>query len=196
MSGSNGYLPRRLYGMAVVGILVVQSSVVGHVRIDSPNGGENYVAGETVQIEWHVVIPHGTQNWDLWYSNSGPEGPWIDVAVDLPPGDTGFDAVHVFDWFVPEDATTEARIRVRQDNQEFDYFDFSDSNFTIEVPALVPCDGDGDSDVDLLDFGLFQLCFGKSDVSPDCEPFDTDLDNEVDLEDFEVFLMVFTGPGD
>lgn len=57
------------------------------------------------------------------------------------------------------------------------------------------CDGDGD--VDLADFGEFQLCFSGPDggpVSEECGCADFDDDGDVDLVDFNAFQLAFTGP--
>lgn len=57
------------------------------------------------------------------------------------------------------------------------------------------CDGDGD--VDLADFGGFQLCFTGpgGTASGDCGCADFDGDGDVDLSDFNAFQLAFTGPG-
>lgn len=58
-------------------------------------------------------------------------------------------------------------------------------------------DFDADGDVDLADFGNFQLCFtgpGGS-ASPDCTCADSDQDGDVDLSDFGQFQLDFTGAG-
>ncbi|MGD9715379.1 MAG: hypothetical protein AB7V46_25485, partial [Thermomicrobiales bacterium] len=56
-------------------------------------------------------------------------------------------------------------------------------------------DMDSDGDVDLLDFGEFQLCFTGQDgvASFECRGADFDGDGDVDLVDFGEFLTAFTG---
>jgi hypothetical protein len=71
-----------------------------------------------------------------------------------------------------------------------------------ESPAM-PGDYDADGDVDLLDFGRFQLCFTGTCAGPPCEPtlyvdhncavMDFDDDGDVDLPDFGQFQIAFTG---
>lgn len=58
-------------------------------------------------------------------------------------------------------------------------------------------DFDEDGDVDLTDFGTFQLCFSGSgvDLEPGCECGDSDGDNDIDLVDFADFQLAYTGPG-
>lgn len=56
------------------------------------------------------------------------------------------------------------------------------------------CDTDGD--VDLADFGRFQLCFGddgEGGLSPQCTCADYDGDLDVDLTDFAEFQLTFSG---
>lgn len=72
---------------------------------------------------------------------------------------------------------------------------------TIEVVAevLTTGDADGDGDVDLLDFGRFQLCFsgeGPATLELGCDIiFDYEPDGNVDLDDFAFFHSNLTGPG-
>jgi len=117
----------------IVAVLASAGTVGAHVELDYPNGGEVLEAGTTAVIEWHVLISHATLNWDLWYSLTGPGGPWIIIAEDLPPGDITAGAVHTFDWSVPGSQSNEVRVRVRQDNDGLDYEDISDDDFTVET---------------------------------------------------------------
>jgi len=55
-------------------------------------------------------------------------------------------------------------------------------------------DADGDCDLDVGDFGDFQVCFGESPVPPGCAAFDFDASGVVDLADFSAFAAGFTGP--
>jgi hypothetical protein len=73
---------------------------------------------------------------------------------------------------------------------------------SVEVTAVVPSlaggdgDCDGDNDVDLRDFGHFQLCFAGpgTPVSKACRCADFNGDEDVDLIDFGAFQKAFTGP--
>jgi hypothetical protein len=66
------------------------------------------------------------------------------------------------------------------------------------VLAGGPGDCDGDSDIDLVDFATFQICFtgpGGGPLSAECECADFDGDDDIDLADFNAFQLAFTGPG-
>lgn len=66
------------------------------------------------------------------------------------------------------------------------------------APGLVPPDLDHDGDVDVADFGYFQLCFNGPQRPPaiagDCDITDFDGDADVDLADFGELLACFNGP--
>ncbi len=62
--------------------------------------------------------------------------------------------------------------------------------------AFPGADADGDFDVDLLDFAVFQQCFTPTPAPPldeQCILFDFDFDDDVDLDDYAVFQDAFTG---
>ncbi len=65
-------------------------------------------------------------------------------------------------------------------------------------PVPVPCDFDGDSDVDQTDFGHFQRCLSGGTVvqeDPLCQNARLDLDGDVDGYDVSVFLRCLSGSG-
>jgi hypothetical protein len=108
-----------------------------HVALIAPNGGEILVVGSTFTIQWQVVVPHNTLNWDLEYSISGPSGPWLPIAIDLPV------ALTSYQWTVPNTPSTQVRVRVTQDNSGTDYDDISASDLTIAVAAAYTPFGQG-----------------------------------------------------
>jgi hypothetical protein len=95
----------------------------------------------------------------------------------------------------PESATHEARCAADCDLDGLVTED--------DVPACMALMGvggafgdfDADGDVDLIDFGQFQLCFtGPDGAAPmGCATADSDLDGDVDLIDFGAFQLVYTG---
>jgi hypothetical protein len=108
-----------------------------HVGLLAPNGGEVLVVGSTFTIQWQILVPHNTLNWDLEYSISGPSGPWLPIAIDLPVGMTSYQ------WTVPNTPSTQVRVRVTQDNSGTDYTDVSDSDLTIAAAAAYTSFGQG-----------------------------------------------------
>jgi hypothetical protein len=56
-------------------------------------------------------------------------------------------------------------------------------------------DSDGDGDVDLIDYDVFDDCIEGPDTPAEsgCEAFDSDEDTDVDLKDFSEFQVGFTG---
>jgi hypothetical protein len=69
-------------------------------------------------------------------------------------------------------------------------------NITVR-PVYVAADFDQDSDVDLADFAMFQLCFAGPNRPPgiNCSAgADFDNDGDVDLADFAAFQACFNGP--
>jgi hypothetical protein len=111
-------------------LLGFSHSLMAHVVLDYPQGGETFNPGQVVTIQWHISIPHDTQNWDIYFSSNGG-GDWTPLELNLPVGSLSFQ------WTVQEITTTQARIRVVQDNGTMDYQDDS-GNFTIEPSSLPP----------------------------------------------------------
>lgn len=65
-------------------------------------------------------------------------------------------------------------------------------------PAAIPGDADGDQDVDLDDFGAFQVCLSGSGIvqdAPGCTWALLDADNDVDAADLDLLLGCVSGAG-
>ncbi|MCH7903556.1 MAG: hypothetical protein IH944_03205 [Armatimonadetes bacterium] len=119
----------------LVGMCATVSPAWAHVTLQAPNGGEVLGVGCTVEIRWRIDIQHNQLNWDLWYSTTGSGGPWIAIAMDLPPGSFAVGSIHTYDWTVPDDASNQVRVRVRMDNSGTDYYDISNGDLSIVPPT-------------------------------------------------------------
>lgn len=189
--------PKRL---ALAALMAVTTPVVAHVVVDAPNGGEILEVGSVTTVTWHIAIAHTPQNWDVWYSTRGSEGPWTPIQMDLPPGSGAVGSVHTYDWTIPREAVSDqVRVRVRMDNRGTDYEDISDANFTVAEPIPTPVfkrgDADGGGALNLTD-GIFILNFlflGGSE--PPClDAADTDDNGNLNISDaVALFNFLFLG---
>ncbi len=158
-----------------------------HVDLDSPNGGESLIAGTEFSIEWHNVVEHTLENWDLWYSTESNEGPWQEIATDLSAN-----SELSFDWTLPNINAATAWVRVRQDNEGQDYFGISAASFSIAA-LLGGADFTGDGSIDGADLSAWQLGFGTTSGAATANG-DADLDADVDGADFLAWQSEYGGP--
>lgn len=107
--------------------LTFVAGVSAHVTLVYPTGGETFVPGSEVKIEWQLVISHGDQDWDLYFSSDGGLH-WEAIQLDMPV------AVLSYRWTVPDIETTQGRIKVVQDNAGVDYQDGCE-NFSIQATS-------------------------------------------------------------
>ncbi len=153
-------------------LLFAAAPVFGHVRLIVPNGGEQLRVGSVFTVQWTIAIQHTLLNWDLWYSVTGSNGPWIVIEMNLPPGSQGVGSLHEYDWVIPNAVSDQVRVRVRMDNAGTNYEDISDADNSIVRPLAgdLNCDGTfngGDIDPFFLALGdptAYQLAFPKCDV--------------------------------
>jgi hypothetical protein len=75
------------------------SAAKAHVALDYPVGGETFNQGDTVNVQWHIVIPHDLQNWDLYFSDDGG-ATWQVIELDLPPPPLRAASGSI--WIIPE----------------------------------------------------------------------------------------------
>ncbi len=115
----------KLYKILLI-ICLFSSTIFPHVHLTYPLGGETFNAGDTVNIEWEVVIDHGPNNWDLYLSLDG--GSTVsEIALNLPKEQLNYS------WVVPDNPTNQGTIIVVQDNEvSADYEDMS-GDFTINT---------------------------------------------------------------
>ena len=135
----SGLVSRRQLAGSAWGVIIFLTLLAGqadaHVALDSPNGGETLEAGSVAQIVWHDTVNHGPATYDLWYSISGREGPWIVIDSGLERSGS---ANETFDWVVPDTPSDQVRIQVLQNNsQDEDYTDISDSDSAIVNASTV-----------------------------------------------------------
>ncbi|MCH8343992.1 MAG: hypothetical protein IH983_08385 [Planctomycetes bacterium] len=169
---------------AVLALFV--SSARAHVILDDPNGGEQLEVGSSFTVTWHIQIAHNLQNWDLWYSTTGSNGPWTTIAMNLPPGSGAVDSVHTYDWTVPNVVDDSVWLRVRMDNSGTDYYDVSAAPFSIVAPSI-PGDLDGDGVVGILDLLSLLAAWGDCPAKGEC-PADLDGDGSVGILDLLALL--------
>jgi hypothetical protein len=87
-----------------------------HVAITYPQAGAQFEVGQTVNIEWAVVIPHTTIAWDVYFSADNGLT-WIPIEVGIDTSETNYV------WTVPASLTSEGQLRVVQNNLDADYED-------------------------------------------------------------------------
>ncbi len=169
--------------VAAAASLVMANPARAHVRLDLPNGGEELEVGSIYTIQWTILISHNLQNWDLWYSTTGLNGPWIAIAMDLPPGSGSVGSVHTYDWTIPNAVSDQVRVRVRMDNAGADYFDISNADLSI-VPDSCPWDLIGNDVVGVPDLLELLASWGPC---KDC-PADFDENGFVGVPDLLAML--------
>lgn len=185
-------------GLAALGIvLATVMSAEAHVNLLAPTGGEGVEVGDAMTIEWAVHIEHDTLNWDLWYSTVGSDGPWVEIAQDIPADCVTAGCMYEFPWTVPADAEgSDLWIRVRQDNSGGDY------NAVNETPVVVQSDVvesffmrgdvDGNGSISIADtIRILNELFDAGAPEQECQAaFDTNADEAIDLSD-GVFLLTY-----
>ena len=186
-----------IYTILVLILLPVSVSFA-HVELDYPVGGEQFRQGEMVVLQWHVKVAHPLVDWDIWYSLTGPEGPWYDLVIDLPGGDSTQDSQHQYTWVVPEIESDSVRIRIRQDNSDFDweYINYYD----ISILAESCCYGTrgnmkegAESTPDIADLVTYVAWSFNSGSPPYCfqeANIDGSSNNQVDIYDL-VYLVEY-----
>jgi len=164
------------------------------VALVSPAPGSAHRGGTVVLVTWTASDDEGLYSFDIQASYDGGRT-WHLVARDLPG------TARSFNWLLPpSQGIPDVRLRViARDTRFQNNTDGADGSFAILAGGGgPPGDLDGDGDVDLSDFTVFQLCFGGSNnpPAPTCPAgadADLDGDGDVDLADFLIFQQNFTG---
>ncbi len=126
------WLGRMTFGLAAS--LLLANLTQAHVNLNAPNGNEQMYVGSQFTINWHIVISHTLLNWDLSYSTEGPNGPFVMIVENLPPGSGAVGSIHTYDWTVPNIPDDTMWILVKMDNLGTDYYDVNDLPFSIVLP--------------------------------------------------------------
>lgn len=166
--------------------LLVANPVQAHVQLNTPNGGEQLEVGTVYEIQWQILIAHNLLNWDLHYSVTGPNGPWIPIALNLPAGNGAVGSIHTYDWTIPDAVSDQVRVRVIMDNAGADYQDISASDLSI-IPAPIMGDINGDGVVSTADLLLLLAAWGACD---DCKVCPEDLDDTCSIGTSDLLILL------
>lgn len=98
-----------------------------HVQLNNPTGRDTLTPGDTIIINWQILIPHSTQSWDLFFSQDGGIS-WDTIKTGIAKDSLNYT------WVIPSTPTTEAKVRVVMNNTGTNYLDESDA-FTISTPS-------------------------------------------------------------
>lgn len=110
-------------------LFIFISNAAAHVDLIYPVGGEEIFIGDTLEIEWEIVITHNLENWDIYFSDNGGQS-WSTIELDYSKDSLKYK------WIIFNNKTQEARIKVIMDNAGADYEAIS-GNFTVLDSALL-----------------------------------------------------------
>jgi len=133
--------------------LMPVAPVFGHAAITYPVGGETFPPFKHITIRWEEAIDHGSNNWDLYYSLNGGVT-WEEIVLDLD------ESTLEYEWTTPFAETSEALVKVVQDNDDYVKYEGISGKFTIksdsdpgEPPSVVTGIEDiSDSGLELTNF--------------------------------------------
>ncbi len=185
MSSSN----RGLLFCTLLASFALASPLLANIQIDFPNGGESFSVDDDVTIQWTVIAPFPTQDWDIYYSTSGASGPWTTIALNVPvSGSVWAGTVHTYDWTVPSAAASPTVwVRVVQDNSGLDFEDVSNAPFEVQGADVQFCRGDANADggFDIADaiYTLAALFVPGSPVLTCVDAADSNDDGSFDISD-------------
>ncbi|MFH2137740.1 MAG: DUF2341 domain-containing protein [Candidatus Omnitrophota bacterium] len=115
------------------------------ITINTPNGAEQWIVGDTYTIDWQTNSRQFSANVILEYSkdNFSTTVPIITKSIGTAAGPNNNDDISgSHDWVVPEDISTTVKIRIREesipparDTQSI-IWDMSDNNFSLIFPYI------------------------------------------------------------
>lgn len=126
-----GYFGKVIKGILLFAVLfsVTVQITEAHVELDFPEGGEVFLTGETITIEWTEEIEHNTSKWILEYSVDG--GSSWNTIDEVEYENTEYQ------WKIPDQLTEEARVRVTQVNPDYNNFTSASDNFHIRESTSI-----------------------------------------------------------
>lgn len=105
-------------------LFFIYQTVMAHVKILNPVGGETFNVGEQINIEWDPYIDHGPATFTIEYSTD-TGSTWITIQSDINKSERSYSLT------IPDIQTTLARVKVIQVNLEYDHISDQSENFTI-----------------------------------------------------------------
>jgi agmatine deiminase len=190
---NNGYTGTNVYGYNLNGDYPNNLSPTRYLKttvLDCSN-----LSGTQLRF-WRWLGVEGTDQATVEVSNDGTN--WT-VAWDNPSGSATSDSVwslQTYDLAAVADGQPTVYVRwgmgPTDSGVTYPGWNLDD----VEVWAITPspCDVDGDSFVDMYDYGMFCLCLTTGPgggLDPGCEAADLDGDGDADLADFALFQECF-----
>ncbi|MBU1616890.1 MAG: hypothetical protein KKF06_03785, partial [Candidatus Margulisbacteria bacterium] len=117
------------WGTAESGSFTIEARVVPillSVTLEAPSGGENWIAGMSYYISWETSGSPETIN--LYYTTSEALGYQL-IEADLQDDGSYF-------WMIPDEPTTEAKVRIEAVKGGQTVTDESNALFTIEASSI------------------------------------------------------------
>ncbi|MCK4871990.1 MAG: VCBS repeat-containing protein [Phycisphaerales bacterium] len=150
-----------------------------------PRGGETFVAGAVHFLRWHAAVPDslGNPTVTIELSTTGPSGPFVLVAADIPNSGR-------YQWTVPGATLSSDDCYLRLTvNSDPSASAVTPGAFGIFNPdPTIPGDLDGDGDVDQADLGILLASYEIDDGG------DIDGDGDTDQSDLGMLLANYGQP--
>tara|TARA_R110000824_G_scaffold4623_1_gene22225 strand:+ start:955 stop:3207 length:2253 start_codon:yes stop_codon:yes gene_type:complete len=104
------------------------------IAVTSPNGGEEWSAGDTQAITWTSQGGSGLVILSLYRNGTAVENKLYDIQTVSTT-----DGANTFSWTIPSDQVTDVdyRINIRDNSGSVNVNDFSDEDFQIELNASI-----------------------------------------------------------
>lgn len=100
------------------GIFTISHTILPTITVLSPNGGENWIVGNTYAITWEST---GIDDVKLEYTTDNGSN-WTIITITASDG--------MYEWTIPDNPSVNCKIRV-SDSDNPNVFDESDNTFTI-----------------------------------------------------------------